>query len=458
MDDLTGAVASSGLESFGRTLVEQVLWLNFWTALLLAGALVADRMLSRRVRASFRIAFYAPVALRVLLPLSWNLPVASGSRIDTFIAPLLQVGARSGADGSASSALSWYALAPLVYVAVAILLAARAVAARVRLARALAEAGPIPGHDFGLAWPVMQHVDLGPMAVGLLAPRIVVPRDLLGEENEHALACVLRHEIAHLRRRDAWSSTAMLVLGIVAWPVVPVWIAIARVHQLLELACDEKALDGADAMERRRYGHALLELAESRSFAVAPLGSGELHFGSTLRVRVEALVGQHHWPLPVQVFALAFAPVALFVACGGSTAPSSTPPTRLFVGVPTDYGYEFAANRAESDGAPAPSPAPPIGPEGRLIPEAIEGVVRVNFGDIVSCYEAGQRKNAKLAGQVTVKYAIGEDGSTKEATDERSTLPDRDVVDCVVRAFRQFRYPASRGGNIAVVYPIQFGS
>ncbi len=458
MDDLTGAVASSGLDSFGRTLVEQGILLNFWTALVLAGALVVDRILSRRVRASFRVAFYAPVALRVLLPLSWSLPIASAPRVDTFIAPLLQVGGRA-ADGSQSFALSWYALAPLVYVTVVILLAGRAVAARIRLARALSEASPIPGLDFGLAWPVMQHLDLGPMAVGLLAPRIVVPRDLLGEENEHALACVLRHEIAHLCRRDAWLSTAMLILGIVAWPVLPVWIAIARVHQLLELACDEKALDGADAMERRRYGHALLELAESRSFAVAPLGAGELHFGSTLRARVEALFAQHHWPLPAQAFALTLAPAALFVACGGSSGRASMPRTQLFVGVPTDYGYEFASSRPDSEGAlPTPSTSPPLGPEGRLIPEAIEGVVRDNFGDMVSCYEAGQKKNARLAGQVIVKYAIGEDGSTKEATDERSTLPDRDVVDCVVRAFRHFQYPASRGGNIAVIYPIQFGS
>jgi hypothetical protein len=297
------------------------------------------------------------------------------------------------------------------------------------------------------------------MAVGLLAPRIVVPRDLLGPENEHALACVLRHEVAHLRRRDAWLSVAMLILGIAAWPVVPVWVAIARVHHLLELACDEKALDGADATERRRYGHALLDIAESRSFAFMPLGAGELHFGSTLRARVEALAVQRHWPLAVQAFALSLAPVALFVACGGSAEPPSLPPTEPFVGVPTVYGYEFASVAAEKvPAAPAPATLQPTGPEGRLIPEAIEGVVRGNVGAILSCYAAGQRKNAKLAGQVTVKYAIGEDGSTKEAVDEGSTLPDRDVVACVVGVFRKLHYPASRGGNIAVVYPIQLGS
>jgi hypothetical protein len=306
---------------------------------------------------------------------------------------------------------------------------------------------------------VVEHVDLGPMVVGLLAPCIVVPRHLLGDDSMQALLCVLRHEVAHLRRRDAWLSAGMLLLRIVAWPVVPLWIAVARVHHLLELACDEKALDGADAMERRRYGHILLDIAESRFFAIVPHGAGALHFGSTLRARVEALAAQHHWPLAVQAFALSFAPLALFVACGGPAAPTSVPDTALFVGLPTDYGYEFAPVTPEKvAAAPASATSPATGPEGRLVPEAIEGVVQRNFSALLGCYDAGRGISGKLAGQVTVKYVIGEDGSTKEATDEGSTMPDRDVADCVVGVFRKLEYPASRGGNIAVVYPIQLGS
>ena len=443
MVDPSVAAVGASWESFGRALVGWVGQLNFWTALLLAGALLFDRTLSRRTRASWRIALYAPVALRVLVPLGVSVPLAS-ARVDTIVAPLFRVGALTEIVDDTSFAPSWYALAAAVYVVVAIVLAARAVALRVRLHRALREAHAVSGLELALPCEVLQHAHHGPMAVGLLAPRIVIPRDLLEEQNAVALRCVLRHEAAHLRRRDAWLSAAMLLVAIVAWPVLPIWFAMARVHQLIELACDEKALEGADGAERRRYAHALLDIAESRSFAVVPLGAGGLHFGSTLRARVEALAAQHHWPLAAQALGLSLAPLALFLACGGVTPPPG-------------YGYEFAPQKANS-ASTAAFAATPTGPEGRLVPEAIEAVVLGNLSAISSCYQVAPRKNGPIAGQVTVRFVIGEDGSTRSAADEGSTLPDRSVVECVVGVFRKLRYPASRDGNVTVVYPIELGS
>lgn len=449
MDDLSSGVAEA-LASSGRTLVDWVVQLNFWTALLLAGAIGFDRALARRARASLRVALYAPVALRVLLPLHWNLQMTRAPRAETLLAPLL-VSARSALDASPSPTISWYALATGLYVLVAMLLAMRAIIERVRLERALAKASPALGLDLRIAYPVLQHVDLGPLAVGVFKPRIVVPRELLAKENEQALACVLRHELAHLRRRDTMLLAAMLLLRIAAWPIAPVWIAVARVRRLIELACDEKALAGADAAERRRYGHVLLDVAEWRSLSVEPVGAEGLHFGSTLRARVEALAMQRHWPLAAQAFALSVLPIAMLVACGGSEAPP-------VLGYFTDYGYEFAPDRPEQIREESPATALTTNPEGRLVPEAIENVVRANSAAIASCYDVAQRRNAKLTGNVTIKYVIGEDGDTKGAADEGSTLPDREVVDCVIGVFRQIRYPVSQGGNIAVIYPIQLGS
>jgi beta-lactamase regulating signal transducer with metallopeptidase domain len=448
MGDPISGVAGA-LESFGRALVGWVVQQNVSTALLLVGALAFDRALARRARASLRVALYAPVALRVLLPLDWNLRIPSAPPVETIFAPLL-VGARSALD--APSTLSWYALAAGLYVIGAILLAARAIVARVRLGRALVHASPVVGLDFDLGCAVMQHADLGPIAVGVLTPRIVVPRELLGKQNKHALACVLRHELAHLHRKDTWLSAAMLLLGIAAWPVIPVWIAIARVRQLVELACDENALEGAGPSERRRYGHVLLDIAESRSSAIATIGGGGLYFGSTLRARVEALAMQRHWPLGAQALALSLAPVVLFLACGGSAAPP-------VFGHVTTYGYEFApVTPGQVLRAPAPDIARTTNPEGRLVPEAIENVVRGHSAAISSCYDTRYGKNAKPTGAVTVRYVIGEDGVTNDAFDDGSTLPDHAVVDCVIGVFRNLHYPASRDGKIAVIYPIQFGS
>jgi beta-lactamase regulating signal transducer with metallopeptidase domain len=453
-------VLGSHVESFGHALVDRVVPLEVWTAVLLAGALLLDRALARRARASLRIALYAPVGLRILLPLDWRVPIAHAPSVVTYFKSPTPVGARPAIELASWQEPSWHSLAAVVYVVVVALLAGRAVLARVRLRRALAGARPAPQSFPGVRCPVVEHDELGPMAVGILAPRIVLPGRLLAAGEEHALACVLRHEGAHLRRRDAWLSAAMQLLAIVAWPVVPLWIAIARVRQLIELACDEAALVDADASERKRYGHALLDMAEWRSFAVAPLGAGELHFGSTLRTRIEALASQRHWPLAAQLLTLAFAPIALLVACSGASPSPSAPPPPSPAAAPqveedTDYGYMFDTDSVKAADAPGVAAHATLNADGRVAPETIQTLARAHYGALRTCYEAGLRKDPRLAGTVTVKLVFGKDGVvTKSTADGTSTLPDTDVTGCVAGELGKLTFPAGPG-VVTVVYPIQ---
>ncbi|AKU95094.1 Regulatory sensor-transducer, BlaR1/MecR1 family [Labilithrix luteola] len=422
------------LIDLGRVLVAKLLVLNVWTALLLAGAIVLDRALSPRVRASWRIALYAPLVLRVLLPGDFRLPIA-GARLDVIAIPLARISARTP-DAVAASHAWLYVLPVLVYLAIALLLASRSILARVRLERALADATLKSPATRDVPCPIYVHDELGPMAMGVLTPRIVVPARLLLPGEEHALDCVLRHEMAHYRRRDAWLALALEVLSIVAWPVVPVWIAITRVRELIELACDEAALAGADLAARRRYGHALLDMAERWTHTVTPLRAGGLHFGSSLRKRIEALADSRRWPTSVQVAALALASMALLIACGSAAQPASP------------AAADASSNAPPGDGA---------GQRGRLAPEVIQGVVRAEFGRFRTCYETGVVKDAKLAGEVHVKYTIDENGTVTDAAVDHSTIPDQDVVACVVSAFNKLTYPKPSGGVVTVVYPIAFG-
>jgi hypothetical protein len=227
-----------------------------------------------------------------------------------------------------------------------------------------------------------------------------------------------------------------------------------RVRQLVELACDEAALAGADPTQRRQYGHALLDIAEWSSMAVAPLGAGELHFGSTLRARIEALTSQRHWPVAAQALVVSLAPMALLAACAASTPPR----VATTAGTPErddGYGYEFETDSAKAAAAaPASGTTPTMNADGRVAPEAIQSSVRARFAAIVACYEAGRAKDPKLAGTVNVKLVIGEDGVTREASDNGSTLPDKDVVACIVSDLRAVTYPKGPG-VITVVYPIE---
>jgi beta-lactamase regulating signal transducer with metallopeptidase domain len=456
---------ASLLESSGRALATRAGALNIWTAVLLAGALLLDRLLARRARASLRIALYAPVGLRILLPLDWSLPVSGGPHLVTVLTPPGLLAAPSAVVPSTWPAPTWHAAVALLYLAVAAVLAVRAVVARVRLRRALADVRPVPGPHAGVPCPVVQHEDLGPMVVGIVAPRIVLPRRLLAAGQESALACVLGHEAAHVRRRDAWLSAAMQLLAVVAWPVVPLWIAIARVRQLVELACDEAALAGAGAVERRHYGHALLDMAEWR-WAVTPLGAGELHFGSTLRSRVEALASQRHWPVGAQALALSLAPIAMLGACSGSAAPP-TPTASDTASLQADpssaYGYRFETDSLQIAARNQGATPPTASPDGRITPEKVQAVVRAHFDAFSVCYSAGLRNEPKLAGIVNVRSVIGKDGvpvqtadvGTSDAPYPGTTLADPSVIACIVDEFGKIAYPPGPG-VLTLVYPIQF--
>jgi hypothetical protein len=147
-------------------------------------------------------------------------------------------------------------------------------------------------------------------------------------------------------------------------------------------------------------------------------------------------------------------------ACGGDAPrPTASPAATAPPSDTRPYGYEFAPETPETiKSKPFPSPSLPTGPGGRLFPEAISGVVRNHIDEITRCYDAAQKKDAKLVGILQVKSSFGRDGVPMEVVSEGSTLPDKDVVDCVVRAFRALRFPTSRGGPVTFVYPIKLGS
>lgn len=61
-----------------------------------------------------------------------------------------------------------------------------------------------------------------------------------------------------------------------------------------------------------------------------------------------------------------------------------------------------------------------------------------------------------MNGVVSVKYVIGEDGHPAGVVDENSTLPDKEVVSCVLGVFRTLQFDESHRGNVTVIYPIAF--
>jgi hypothetical protein len=91
---------------------------------------------------------------------------------------------------------------------------------------------------------------------------------------------------------------------------------------------------------------------------------------------------------------------------------------------------------------------------GRLPFVVIRQIVRASYGLFRECYQRGLMTNAKLQGRVTVRFVIQQDGSVDQIANEGAELPSKDVINCVLHGFRGLRFPAPRGGNVTVQYPI----
>lgn len=102
---------------------------------------------------------------------------------------------------------------------------------------------------------VSEHVH-GPMVVGLVLPRILVPRTLLDALPTEALRDLLLHEAAHIERRDLWASAAQRAVLALFWWSPFLHLIGRRLDAARESACDARA--AVQAGSGRRYAESLL--------------------------------------------------------------------------------------------------------------------------------------------------------------------------------------------------------
>jgi beta-lactamase regulating signal transducer with metallopeptidase domain/lipopolysaccharide export system protein LptA len=110
---------------------------------------------------------------------------------------------------------------------------------------------------------------VGPAVVGLIAPRILIPKDFAERYSPSEQALVLAHEQAHLARQDSRLNGLAAALQCLNWfnPLVHLAARLMRVDQ--ELACDE-AVANRYPDARRAYAEVLLKA----QMAVLPLPLG----------------------------------------------------------------------------------------------------------------------------------------------------------------------------------------
>lgn len=151
-----------------------------------------------------------------------------------------------------------------------------------------------------------------PFVLGIIAPCIYVPESV----SEEDLPQVLAHERCHIRRWDHVVKPFAFLLLAVNWFNPVLWAAYVLLGRDMENACDEMALNNADAAQRAAYSRALVSCAaQPKMAAVCPLAFGEV----AVKERVKNVI---HYKKPAVWAAVMVAVAAVIIGACLLTKPA----------------------------------------------------------------------------------------------------------------------------------------
>lgn len=190
----------------------------------------------------------------------------------------------------------------------------------------------------------------GPITWGLFRPVILLPRQSLYWPCER-LQAVMRHEFAHVQRRDGLTQALSLLVCALYWPNPLVWLGFREQRRAAEMAADDAVI--VSGMMPSEYAGELLQVAAEFK-GRAPAAALLMAAPSTLGSRVQSILSPSQNRRGVNAMdilktaGIALLATTALVVARPSLAQEAPPP------VP-----EVAAPLPPSPDAPATPPAPP---------------------------------------------------------------------------------------------------
>jgi beta-lactamase regulating signal transducer with metallopeptidase domain len=299
------------LAASAETLWRATFWVLVHGTVLAALAYVLSRTVLRGARPAVIAALWTLVLVKFVVPVGPAMPWSLSSLIDRAVggeaetivvsAPVMHGTAEATAATtptlSTTGAIALGAAA-LWALAVVVLLARRVNEQR-RLRRR-ARAGALAGQEVtALVAAAARRLGLGrtpeirvddstsPWVIGLGRAILVLPATMVAG-NKAELTAVVAHELAHLRRRDAWLRIVQVIAGSLFffWPVVR-W-ANRRADAARELACDAWAIERGP-LAATDYARVLVRLVRARGAAPEAALALAAH-PAQLGARVDALL------------------------------------------------------------------------------------------------------------------------------------------------------------------------
>ncbi|MES1258747.1 MAG: M56 family metallopeptidase [Acidobacteriota bacterium] len=248
-----------------------------------------------------------------------------------------------------------------------------------------------------------------PLACGLFRPAILLPSAAEAWPLTQRSAA-LRHELAHIERKDLWTSLMARIACAVYWFHPLVWAVAVRMHQEQEIACDDAVLSAG--FEPANYAEALL--ATARHLTSTSLIGCHMLNRQTLKHRIARLLDRS-LPRTTSTTALRLAAalsVVMLASLGLTYAEQQT-------GTPDQQEEAYKVG----DGVTAP----------RVLSK-----VEVQYTD--------EARDAKISGTVLLSVVVGTDGAAHQIN--VLSTPDAGLSTKAVEAVQQWTFaPGTLNGE-----------
>ena len=189
-----------------------------------------------------------------------------------------------------------------------------------------------------------------PVVVGWLRPVVLIPLSAITGLPAQQLDAIILHELAHIRRFDAFTNILLLAIETILFYHPAVWWVSRRVRIEREYCCDDFAVSMCGDVTA--YAEALTSLESWRAAPVLALGAG----GGGLKKRVVRLLGAPYasrgssLAVAANVSLLAVLGLAGCVAALSAQDPNDSPPIFISDYVPTAEDYDPIAVRERVTG------------------------------------------------------------------------------------------------------------
>ena len=233
------------------------------------------------------------------------------------------------------------------------------------------------------------RADSGPLLLGLLVPRIVVPADFMMRFSATERALIVAHEQRHAGRGDPWMNVLAAILQCAFWFNPLMYLAIGRLRFDQELACDAAVME-RHPRQARDYAAAMLKTQAASTSSLATC-----HWQSSHPLKERIMQLQHPVPSAIRRGFGRLALVALTTACVGTALLARA-------SVPADVQmYDLAMTLTTSEGVSTPRMRTAAGATSRLM-----------VGDSASGWSAELRLDDVGNEKVFLKGKIASAGAT----------------------------------------------